>query len=283
MKKLLILLTCCVLIFVVGCSDDDCPTCNETITPQGLVHGSVYLDPEAYIDYMMVIGYNAIPPNIDSAKLGDSLMYGDDFFDYNYDEEYHENWWEISFDEDGNSSNYMWEHGDTATMTFYGEGMTSTAKFVILDADSAEVTIISPEYLEDTVDAPTNVTITWGKSPDAEYYSIWVEWIVGNDWNDIYHYTYTADTTFTVTADMYPDSVRYFYVDVTPFTGPDPTKDVGNVTGNFLTGKVYSFGWYDYTRIMGWYIPTPTKSSLETVRKVRTEQEMVEKIYELNK
>lgn len=282
MKKLLILLTVLSLIFVIGCSDDeDCPTCNEAVVPQGFVHGSVYLDPEAYIDEMMVIGYNAIPVNLDSAKLGDSLLYGDDAFDYDYDEEYHENWWTVYFDEDG--SEYMYEHGDVATMTFYGEGMSSTAQFVILDADSAEVSIISPAYNEDTLATATDVTVTWGTSPDAEYYSVWIEWVVGDDWTDLYHYDYTADTTFTITADMFPDSVRYFYVDITPFTGPDPTKDVGNVTGNFLTGKVYSFGWYDYTRIHGWYQPAPTKSSLETTRKIRTEQEMIEKIYEINK
>ena len=119
MKKLLILSTCLVALCAFGCSDDDdddngTNTGPAAVTPMGFVSGSIYLEPQAYIDEMMILGYGAVPPNIDSMTIGDSLLLGDDFFDYDYDEDYHENWWEVSFDEDGSA--YMFEHGDMVTL-----------------------------------------------------------------------------------------------------------------------------------------------------------------------
>lgn len=282
MKKLLTALTVMMLLVVViGCSDDDdCATCSSGIDQIGFVTGSIYLDPECYMDEMFIFGLGAVPPNIDSLTIGDSLLYGEEYLDYDYDEDYHENYWEVSFYEDGNETTYMYNHLDTATVTFYGEGKTSSATFKILDADSAECGYIEPDYNVDTVDAPDTVVVSWEPSDGADYYAVWVEFSTGNNYDYFYQYYYATDTTFTVLPEMFPDSVRYFYVDITPFTGPDPTTGEGNVTGDLLIGKIYSFGWSDYTRIQGWFVPVPTaKVAPEPERVERTPIEKIDQIY----
>jgi hypothetical protein len=261
MKQWLMVLVSLVLLsfIVVGCGDDetkDCPTCptsQDEVTPKGFVVGSIYLAPETYIYDMWIFGYGAIPPNIDSMKVGDSLLYGEDYFDYSYIREYHDNFWTVDFDEDG--TGYMYQHGDMATMMFYGNGMSSSCTVKILNADSAEVSISSPAYDDDTLTSTDSVTVTWDKSYDADYYSVFVEFCCGQNYDYIYKYYYTLDTTFMVTPDMAPDSLRYLYVNITPFTGPDPRTGESNITGDYLTGKVFSFGWYDYTRVRGVYPP----------------------------
>jgi len=258
MRKTTLLLACLALLFPIimsGCSDDDCATCYGT--GMGFATGSIYLDPEAYLDYMYIYGYGAVPPNIDSAAIGDSTIGVDDIY-YNYEEDYHDAYWEIYFSEDGD--NYMYEHGDTAVMTVWGEGKSSTCRVVILDADSAEATITSPEYNADTVANDESVTTYWNTVPEADYYAIMLEFrnLVNGSSDWYYEFYYTLDTEFTVTPDHYPDSLYYFYVNVTPFTGPDPRTGKTNWTGDLLGGKLYSFGWDDYTRIYGWNYPIIT-------------------------
>jgi len=290
MKQWLLVLASLLLLsfFMVGCSDDDedCPACPSTedeVTPKGFVTGSVYLIPEAYFEYIYIYGYGAIPPNIDSMKVGDSLLFGDDFFDYNYDEDYHDNYWTVYFDEDGGS--YMYEHGDMATVMFYGNGMSSTCTFKILDADSAEANIVSPLHDGDTLSSDADSsTIIWDRAYDADYYSIWLEFCCGYGYDYTNKYYYTTDTTFKLTSAMLPDSLRYVYVMVTPFTGPNPQTGASNITGDYLTGKIYSFGWNDYIRIYGWY-PAPTPKAVgdvnieEPPRKELSPAQIIENTY----
>jgi hypothetical protein len=259
MKQWFMVLVSLILLsfIVVGCGDDDtkeCPTCpssQDDVTPKGFVTGTIYLDPETYIYDMWIFGYGAIPPNIDSMKVGDSLLVGEDFFDYEKTDDYHDNYWTVDFDEDG--SNYMYHNGDAATIMFYGNGLNSTCHVKILNPDTAEIHIISPLTNADTVSSTDSATVVWNKSDGADYYSIWLECTIGQGYDEYDRYYYTLDTSFRVTPEMLPDSLRSFYVNVTPFTGPDPRTGASNITGDYLTGKVYSFGYSDYVQIIGWY------------------------------
>ncbi len=286
MKKLLLLFTALLAVAIIGagCGDDDDEGTSPNLnSPLGYVNMSIYLDPEAYMDDGVIYGIGAIPPNIDSMKIGDSLLYGDDFLDYDYDEEYHENFWECYFSEDGSAATYMYRHGDMAQVRYWGDnGMFSSTQFTILDADSAEVTVVEPVSGDDTVAVDESITVHWDPSDGGQFYSVWLEFREQINGSSLWTYKYfaTADTFFTVTPDMYPDSLYYMYVSVTPFTGPDPSSATGNVTGGYLTGRVFSFGWYDYTQIYGWNIPPVKAMDNEDGRRKLTEAEMIRKVYE---
>ena len=274
-----------VMALCCSCGDDDeCPTCPGITKPLGFTNGSLFLDPEAYMYDMRIYGYGAVPPNVDSVIIGDSSVHVDDI-DYDYEYEYEDAFWEIYFDEDGSEATYMYDHGDTAVVKVYGEGRSSTCHLVILDADSAEAEIISPDYDDDTVSNTESVTVHWNSVELVDYYAILLEFRDSpngqSDW--YYMFDYTLDTFYTVTPDMYPDSLRYFYVNVTPFTGPDPRTGNTNWTGNLLAGRLYSFGWDDYTRIQGWNQPviirTTGKIAVEE-RKQWTPEEIVQGVYD---
>lgn len=251
-KKWLVMICCGLLamMLVVGCSDDDeCTTCPEVSTPKGYVYGTLVLDPEAYLDDMQIHGYGAIPPNIDSVMVGDSLVDPDDW-DYDYYWKYEDNYWEIYFDEDGDADSYMWENGDIATVKVWGEGGASTCMLKLLDDDTSWTEVVEPAY-DDTIDIDEDFTVHWTPAKDADYYSVWLEFRTSYNGNSVwyYRYSYSLDTTFSVDASNFPDSLLYMYVDVTPFNGPDPRTGKTNWTGGFLSGRLYSYGQEDYVRI----------------------------------
>ena len=284
MKKTVLLFTVllALVIVVAGCDDDDDSTGPALGTPAGFVNGTIYLDPETYVDDIRVIGYGAVPPNLDSVKVGDSVLIGDDYLDYDYETEYHENWWEIYFSEDGDTSTYMYDHGDMAQIWFYGDGQTATARFKILDEDSAGTDVTMPDYDDDTVAVNDSVTVYWNESNGADYYAVWLEFrdYVNGTSTWFYKYDATTDTSYMVTPDMYTDSMYYMYLNVVPFTGPDPRTGEPNVTGGYLTGKIYSYGDYDYTRIQGWNRPPTKAAAYEEGRLEIDPKQIVEKVYE---
>jgi hypothetical protein len=282
------LFVACIVVGIMFCAcgddDDECPACPQQLTnPPGFTNGTFYLNPEAYMEYFYIYGFGAVPPNIDSVKIGDSLVNVDDIF-YSYNADYADGYWEIYFDEDGNASTYMYDHGDTAVVVVYGEGLSSTCRLIILNALTAEANITSPAYDADTITAADSDTIYWNEVEHADYYAILLEfrdYANGSiDW--YYRFDYSLDTSFIVTPEMYPDSLNYFYVDVTPFTGPDPRTGQTNWTGNLLGGKLYSLGWDDYVRIYGWNIPPAPagKLSVEENRKEWTPAEIVKSVYD---
>ena len=287
MSKKWLIMICCGLLamtLVVGCSDDDCTTCPEVSTPKGYVYGTLVLDPEAYLDDMQIHGYGAIPPNIDSVKVGDSLVDPDDW-DYEYEWEYEDNFWEIYFDEDGSTDTYMWNNGDIATVKVWGEGSVSTCSLKMLDDDTSVTEVIQPLY-DDTIDFDENVTVHWTTAKDADYYSVWLEYrtVVNGSSLWLYHYDYSLDTTYAIDASAFPDSLVYFYVNVTPFNGPDPRTGESNWTGGFLVGRLYSYGEEDYVRIQIRQQAAATKANTVIVsdedRPRITPLQAIEKIYE---
>jgi len=168
-KKLIILASIFIaaLFIGIGCSDDDddCPACPDQISYKGWADGVIYLDPETYMYDMRVHRFGGVMPNIDSVMVGDSMVEQDDI-DYDYFYDYGDNYWEIYFDEDGDSTTYMYESGDVATITVWGDGMTATCNLKLLDYDDDEIdSMITPAYNADTLAAGDSVTCTWVKSP----------------------------------------------------------------------------------------------------------------------
>ena len=264
-KKLIILAAIFIaaLFIGAGCSDDDddCPACPDQITYKGWADGIIYLDPETYMSDFNIHRFAGIMPNIDSVMVGDSMIEPDDI-DYDYYYDYGDNYWEIYFDEDGDTSTYMYKSGDIATVTVWGDGQVATCNLKLLDYDDDEIdSIYSPAYNADTMAVGDSSTVYWAKSANADYYNVWVE--IRNmdngssDW--FYRYYNTTDTMFIVTPEMLTDSVYYIYVNVLPICGPDPVSGASNWTGNYITGRMYSYADYDYTRIYGWAIPTSAK------------------------
>jgi len=82
---------------------------------------------------------------------------------------------------------------------------------------------------------------------------------------------------------MMTDSMYYMYVNVLPICGPDPVTGASNWTGNYITGRLYSYADYDYTRIYGWNIPVPAmKIPVEGIAKERPRKTHDEIINSLN-
>ncbi len=240
-------------VIFVGCSDDD----DDGLTSSGpgvlgFATGTIYLDPEAYMSDLWIMGNNGqITPYIDSFKVGDSLVERDDIdYDYNYD--YHDGYWEIYFSEDGDTTTYMWDDGDMGHVYVWGEGRSSTATVKLLDYDVDGINWITPDYNEDTLTDATTSTCIWNKCPNAEWYAVWVEVYRHengeNDWFYLWDYTY--DTTYTVAGNVLGDSALYMYINVVPTSGPNPETGASNWTGNFCNGKLYGYADYDYTRIV---------------------------------
>ncbi|MCP4570013.1 MAG: hypothetical protein GY841_20725 [FCB group bacterium] len=262
-KKLIILAAIFItaLFIGLGCSDDDddCPACPDQIVYMGWADGVIYLDPETYMSEMQIHRFAGVMPNIDSVMVGDSMVEPDDI-DYDYYYDYGDNYWYIYFDEDGDASTYMYESGDIATFTVWGDGMTATCNLKLLDYDDDEIDSILPNYAADTLGVGDSVTCRWTSSENADYYNVQVEVIDyvdgSNTW--YYHYYNTTDTFFTVTPEMLTDSVSHIWVTAIPVTGPDPVTGASNWSGNYITGRLYSYAGYDYTRIIGWNSPTPS-------------------------
>jgi hypothetical protein len=233
---------------------------------------------------MHIYRFAGIMPNIDSVQVGDSMVNPSDIsYDYYYD--YGDNYWDIYFDEDGDASTYMYESGDIATFTVWGDGMTATCNLKLLNYYDDEIDSILPGYNADTLAIGESVICQWTGSGNADYYNVLVEVVDYVDGSNIWYYRYynTTDTFFTVTPEMMTDSVSHIWVTAIPVTGPDPVTGASNWTGNYITGRLYSYAGYDYTRIQGWNSPAPAlKVSVDAVDEQRPRKTREEIIKTLN-
>ncbi len=274
---------------MVGCSDDDSPTSTIDRIYAGFVTGSIYLEPNVYMGDLVIHGYGAVAPNLDSVRVGDSLLVGDSYLDYDYDEDYHDTYWEIYFNEDGSTATYMYDHGDTANISIYGPGGMATTSLVILDADSASANITSPVHNADTITYGDSEMIYWNKVDMVDYYAIMLGFDEASS-NSNYLFYATTDTMFTVTPEMYSDSLSRFWISVVPFNGPDPATGASNVSGDWLTGKIYSMGWDDWIYVYakpaggGGSAPALGKGMTTDVRPTElTAEQIVSRVYQQNR
>lgn len=258
-RKLIILagIFIAALFIGVGCSDDDedCPACPDQIVFKGWADGVIYLEPETYMPEMQIHRFAGVMPNIDSVQVGDSMVNPEDI-GYDYYNDYVDAYWDIYFDEDGTTLTYMYESGDIATFTVWGDGRSSSCNLKLLDYNDDEIDSILPNFDADTLAIGDSVTCHWTGSENADYYNVQVEVIDYVDGNStwFYHYYNTTDTFFTVTPEMLTDSVSHIWVTAFPVTGPDPVTGASNWTGNYITGRLFSYAGYEWTRIYGWNI-----------------------------
>ena len=127
-----------VMLVVVGCKDD-CAICPEPeVTPLGHAQGSLILAPGATIPHLEIFGSGAIAPNLDSAKVGDSLI-GWQFWSMMSNTPYADAHWRISYHETGDASTFMYDHGDLATIMVWGSGRSAACQLKILEPGTAAV------------------------------------------------------------------------------------------------------------------------------------------------
>jgi hypothetical protein len=253
-KSWLVLTGFCVLLVLaaVGCNDDDCASCPDpVVTPLGNATGWLLLNPGATIPQLEIIGNGVVAPNLDSVKVGDSLI-GRERWSMMSTAPYADAHWLISFSETGDPSTYMYEHGDVATLRVWGSGRSATCQLKILNREAATVNITMPLPFADSIAPGVADTIFWNRVEYADYYAIMIPWNVSEGgstyWTFTYHYA--TDTSFIVTGAMQLDSaIRYDFV-VTPFTGPNPRTGQTNWTGTLLDGAVCSIGQFDVTTVM---------------------------------
>jgi len=249
MRMLGLLFGLVLMLLVAGCGDDKCASCPKTaVTPLGYTQGELSLSPGAYIDSLEIFGNGSLAPGLDSIRVGDSLVNRLEWA-LTIKSQFADVHWMIHFSEAGDASTYMYEHGDTATISVWGEGRTSSCRVKILDPSLAVAYVTTPTYLADTVDPGEADTVYWNRVEHADYYAVTVGWLTTSGiW--IMNYDYATDTSYIITGNMMSDSVRRCDIAVTPFNGPDPGTDRTNWTGNLLDGVVFSAGVFDFTSII---------------------------------
>ncbi|MCX6836113.1 MAG: hypothetical protein NTW07_13495 [candidate division Zixibacteria bacterium] len=239
------------VLAAVGCNDE-CASCPDpAVTPLGYATGWLTLNPGTIMPQLEIFGNGAVAPNLDSVKVGDSLIDREDW-SMMTTAAFTDAHWVIPFSEAGDPSTYMYEHGDVATLRVWGSGRSGTCELKILNYTTAAANITSPAPLADSIAPGVADTIFWNRVEYADYYAIMIAWLVseggGTHWTFTYHYA--TDTSFIVTGAMQLDSaIRYDFV-VSPFTGPNPRTGRTNWTGTLLGGVVYSAGQYDITTVV---------------------------------
>jgi hypothetical protein len=249
MRHFLIMGVICGLLvaIVAGCGDDDKATGPAQSTPLGYGRGVITLNPHAAMQFQ-IFGNGALPPNLDSIKVGDSLI--DRSMWYLVAQGSTAEWhWVTPFNEDGDTSTYMYDPGDTATIRVWGEGRSSTCSVKLLNPAESPLIILSPPSFADTISQGGSDTVYWNKVQLADYYAVRLTWTPFMDDWDVDFY-FTEDTSFVITGAMMPDTVIRCEVGVTPFNGPDPRTDRTNWIGNLLDGVVYSGGTENGTTIV---------------------------------
>lgn len=270
-----------VLLMMAGCSDDNATNPVQPTVPLGHARGSITLRPQAVLDYFKVFGNGTRSPNLDSVRIGDSLI-ASRFIHMEGPGNYVDAYSVISWAENGSASTYMYDHGDTATITFWAEDRSSSCRLKLLNPESASVYITAPLRFADTIEQGQSDTIYWNRVPEADYYAVMVPWLpIAGDWKFLFDYT--LDTSYVLSGASMPDSVQQADVVVTPFTGPDPRTGLTNWSGTLLDGAVFSYGSNDYTSIV---ISSPPpapgrlRPNLSAARPEQTPSEIVAKVYE---
>lgn len=266
------------MLTLAGCSDDDCASCPNTVVPLAYARGVVLANDNGLWQSISISGNGVARLSVDSARVGDSLCPLQDWAmpsDASRD-------FSINFYEDANSSTRMYDPGDTALVTVWGEGRSSSCRLKLLYAQATLQLITPTAMFSDTIVQGGSDTVCWHRVEYADYYavSVWWELISGAGRYSSY---YTTDTSFIVTGDMMPDSALKCYIDLTPFNGPDPRTGNGNWTGTLLEGVVTSSGRISET---GFHIapalPSPRGVSPQTAagRPILSADEIVARVYE---
>ncbi|PWB73781.1 hypothetical protein C3F09_04780 [candidate division GN15 bacterium] len=236
------------MLAVVGCGDDENTTAPAQTFPLGYTQGNIYVSPNTRMPRLEIHGNGAVTPNLDSIKVGDSLVNRQDWSMYS-DGMFSDAYWAIPFVEDGDTSTLMYDPGDTAVIKVWGEGRFSSCRVKLLNPEEAILNITSPLSMADTIAFGGSDTVYWNKVDQADYYAVMVPWAhYSGNW--LFGFYYATDTSFIITGNMMPDSVWRCDVVVSPFNGPDPRTDRSNWTGNLLDGVVYSSGGYRYVSII---------------------------------
>lgn len=281
MRKILILVTCTIfllLILLAGCGDDDCPTCQAPTDYLAWTDGIFYLQTYLHGDFN-IWAYTAQNPFIDSVKVGDSLC--------GINSSYYHHGSDLYYYCQYNKSDDQYVSGDTAVITMYGSGRTSTCRLPLLDYDIDESVITVPSTYDTTVYYGEDMSVVWNKIDKAEWYGI--EYINRLDSNGTsvwtYTYTYTYDTTFAISDTVRGHPVIYSYFYPVPCTGPNPTSADGNWQGTLTSGKLYCYADNDACRI--YFENYPTRTGKDYVKPVevskKTPGEIIKKVYEAYK
>jgi hypothetical protein len=268
----------------MGCGDDDCPACPESITPLGYAIGSLFLDPGAHITALHVYPNGAVSPNLDSVKVGDSLV-GQQNWTMFAATPFADAHCAVTFHETGNSSTYMYDHGDIATIEIWGQGRSSTCQLRILYPMAAIPHITDPLNYADTIAPGASDTVFWNTIEYIDYYAVMIAWEVLSEggYYYTYDYYYSPDTSFVISGAMQPpNAIDRFNVYITPFTGPDPQTGRTNWTGTLLDGVVYSYGIANSTTIVVNTLTIPPKvAALEPAKSLSgiSAAEIVDRVY----
>ncbi len=232
-----VLFTAAVALLALGCGDDDETATGPTTT--AFASGAFYLNPNIGCVDFIINGAQII----DSAHVGDSLvawlngLHADGFPP---NSRWRMDYWENYSD----TSTLMYRSGDTAQVTLWGDGRSSTARFVVLHHMEEMLPAVYPIDTTIAADAPVP-DLWWNHNDYADYYSVCMDVGARTDSDGVNvsgtYYAVTTDTVFSI-PERFADHLTSIYVSVWPGTGPLPGSGVSNWSGNFCSGRVCGFG-----------------------------------------
>ena len=273
------------LIFAVGCGDDETITITEydtvTVTVTDtliepvpiIAKGSMRLLPveglrtsspkasgtsdeptgDAYPSFVAdLYAAEPIEPQMDSALLDGSVceFITQSYFTYGDPYAY------VRYSNIADSLRYG--SGDTVTIEFYAYGEVSTARVKLLD-NVEDAVVMVDAVIPDTVDIDSSFTVVWNDVPNADWYGMQIQYRHGGTGEVVTHtsYEYTYDTTYTIPGaeTQYDGYVRIYVV---ASTGPVRDAAAGNIIGDAVAGTIYS---YTQSTLSLTYVGTGTPAS----------------------
>lgn len=259
------------LVVVIGCSDDDCPTCpNRSQTATAV--GTLSLSDDGYIGaYGQVVGVNGQIPIVDSIRIDtmkadfETGVTGTNVKEF----EYH-------------SGVTTYVGGDTVSVSFHTPSGVSTARVKLLVYPDDAVVIDSGFRAYDSAET---AEFFWESSPNADWYFLETNFQYYNVDDELVNSLHRLvkgvdDTTLTIPGDSLAYNGR-LTIWLVAGTGADPMSAAGNITGGYVGGNIMSGVFIGHHMPVGSGLPTKSPETLSCY-KVEGDQkswsEMIERI-----
>ena len=230
--------------FLGGCGDDetitntvyvtDTLTITDTLFEPALplISGYVFVDPDLYM-YADIYSPGPLEPIIDSVFVADSQALVGLWTSISIIEP-------VGFAVYNNLDDTRLSAGDTAEVAVYSGNAQSSASVKLLNFTEDSVMIVSPAG-GDTSDAGAAFTVVWQQIEHADWYglSLEYEWEIDQQAFIQTFIGSTTDTQFVMDGALALYNGDYD-IAIVPVSGPDPEATEGNVTGEAVTGNLYS-------------------------------------------
>lgn len=233
-SKILILLS--VAILILGCEDDSELTSPPFVinTVRTVVIAKASLNPGlTFYAFMQPVYGQEL--EIDSVRFGDSLCTINKLSSFVEGNNYS---YRAIYENEADSNRF--NSGDSIEVNFYQSGEIFTRSLTLLDSEN-DMPILIPAESDTLVEKSEDVTITWNKIENADWYGIRYYHYSGTYFHAPYYIEYisTTDTFLTIPGNNH-NYDSFYSVAIQAVTGPVPDVDEPDLNSFFISGALYS-------------------------------------------